>query len=65
MTWQPLSEVELDALSELLSSFDTEGTMNLEELDGYFAALLAGPDNVLPSEYLPELWGDATVNKVP
>jgi uncharacterized protein len=63
MTWQPLSEVELDTLSELLSSFDTEGAMNLEDLDGFFAALIAGPDNVLPSEYLPEVWGDATVNK--
>ncbi len=63
MTSQPLSEVELDTLSELLSSFDAEGAMNLEELDGFLAALIAGPDNVPPSEYSPVIWGDVRVNK--
>jgi hypothetical protein len=32
--------------------------MNMEPLDGYFAALIAGPDMVMPSEYLPEIWGE-------
>ena len=31
--------------------------MNLEELDGFFAALVAGPDTVLPSEYYPHVFG--------
>ena len=31
--------------------------MNVEELDGFFAALVAGPEVVLPSEYLPEVFG--------
>jgi uncharacterized protein len=31
--------------------------MNLEQLDGFLAALVCGPDNVSPSEYLPEIWG--------
>jgi uncharacterized protein len=31
--------------------------MNLEELDGFFAALIAGPEMVPPSEYLPEVFG--------
>lgn len=31
--------------------------MNVEELDGFFAALVAGPDVVMPSEYLPEVFG--------
>ena len=31
--------------------------MNLEMLDGFLAALICGPDTVLPSEYLPEIWG--------
>ncbi len=31
--------------------------MNLEELDGFFAALIAGPDTVLPSEYYPHVFG--------
>ncbi len=31
--------------------------MNLEELDGFFAALIAGPEMVLPSEYYPHVFG--------
>lgn len=30
---------------------------NLEEIDGFFAALICGPYPVLPSEFLPEIWG--------
>jgi yecA family protein len=26
-------------------------------MDGFFCALIAGPDTVMPSEYLPILWG--------
>jgi uncharacterized protein len=35
--------------------------MNLEQLDGFIAALVCGPDIILPSEYLPEIWGDDIV----
>jgi uncharacterized protein len=31
--------------------------MNVEELDGFFAALVAGPEVVMPSQYLPEVFG--------
>ena len=31
--------------------------MNLEELDGFFAALIAGPEMVMPSEYYPHVFG--------
>ena len=31
--------------------------MNLEELDGFFAALVAGPETGLPSEYYPQVFG--------
>lgn len=31
--------------------------MDIEELDGFFCALVAGPDIVMPSEYLPEVLG--------
>jgi uncharacterized protein len=53
-----LSDDELDRLNELLSRFAAKRAMNLEQLDGFFAALISGPDDVLPSEYLPEIWGD-------
>ena len=35
--------------------------MNLEQIDGFLAALICGPELVLPSEYLPVIWGDDIV----
>jgi len=60
---QPLSDAELDRLDEVLKRFGNKRAMNLEELDGFFAALICGPDDVPPSEYLPEIWGDKIVNE--
>jgi uncharacterized protein len=31
--------------------------MNVEQLDGSFAALIAGPETVMPSEYYREVFG--------
>jgi uncharacterized protein len=46
-----LSEDELDELSDFLDSFPN--AMNLEKFDGFLCALIAGPETVMPSEYLP------------
>jgi uncharacterized protein len=54
---QPLTDPELDRLSEFLRQCKGSKAMNLEELDGFFAALIAGPDTVLPSEYWPHVFG--------
>jgi uncharacterized protein len=54
---QPLSDDELNRLGEFLDEIGAPA-MNMEALDGYFAALICGPDVVLPSEYLPEIWGE-------
>ncbi len=35
--------------------------MNMEQLDGFLAALICGPELVPPSEYLPVIWGDDMV----
>lgn len=51
------SEEDNDRLAELLLRFRHEGAMNLEEVDGYFAALVCAPSLVLPSGYLPEILG--------
>jgi uncharacterized protein len=57
---RPLSEAEGDRLDALLSRFRSEHAMNnLEEIDGFFAALICSPDVALPSQYLPEIWGGA------
>jgi hypothetical protein len=60
---QPLTDAEFDKLADLLNRFGDKRAMNLEMLDGFFAALICGPDDVPPSEYLPEIWGGDMVNK--
>lgn len=52
----PLSGSDRDRLHGLLER--CPNAMNLEEMDGFFCALIAGPDVVMPSEYLPEALGD-------
>ncbi len=53
-----LTPSELDWLEGFLDSEQVpDTTMSLEELDGFFAALIAGPALILPSEYMERLWG--------
>jgi uncharacterized protein len=54
---QALTENELDRLDEFLDAIGPPA-MSLETLDGFFAALICGPEVVLPNEYLPLIWGD-------
>ena len=63
MNAQPLTDIELDKLTDVLKSFGDKRAMNLEMMDGFFAALICGPEIVLPSEYLPEIWGGDVVNE--
>jgi len=53
----PLSEAELDQLSDFLAGLHSPDALTLEGMDGLFSALIAGPQTVLPSEYLPLIWG--------
>jgi uncharacterized protein len=55
---QPLTDAEFERLSGVLRRFDNQRPMNLEQLDGFFAALICGPVSVPPSEYLPVILGD-------
>ena len=61
MKSQPLTDTELDQLSAILARFGDKRSMNLEQLDGFLAALICGPELVPPSKYLPKIWGDQTV----
>ena len=57
MSTQPLTDTEFDRLTEELQRCGNHA-MNIEMLDGFLAALICGPETVLPSEYLPKIWGD-------
>jgi uncharacterized protein len=50
-----LSDEEYARIAGMLER--SKSAMNLEMLDGFFAALICGPDVVGPSEYLREIWG--------
>jgi uncharacterized protein len=54
---KPLNDAELDRLAEFLKSCKGGRAMNVEQLDGFFAALIAGPETVMPSEYYAEVFG--------
>jgi uncharacterized protein len=54
---EPLTDAEIDRLGDFLEGCKGGMAMNIEELDGFFAALIAGPETVMPSEYYPEVFG--------
>ncbi len=54
---EPLTDAELDRLGDFLESCKGGKAMNVEQLDGFFAALIAGPEIVMPSEYNREIFG--------
>ena len=62
-----LTEEEIDRLDRFLldridEDADTEGkdegVLDISELDGFFTALVSGPVVILPSRWLPAVWGD-------
>jgi uncharacterized protein len=61
MKSEPLTDAELDHLSAILDQFGNKRSINLEQLDGFLAALICGPEVVPPSKYLPVIWGDQSV----
>lgn len=54
---ESLTDAELDRLGDFLTSCKGGKAMNLEELDGFFSALIAGPEPVMPREYNREVFG--------
>jgi len=50
--------VDLDALDAfLLSDRAPENAMGLSDLDGFLTAIAIGPETIMPSEWLPVIWG--------
>jgi uncharacterized protein len=54
----PSGPVDLAALDEYLTSDRSPpDCMDISQLDGFLAGVIAGPDMILPSEFLPVVWG--------
>ena len=65
--FMPLNDEEFERLdSFLLGRIDDdaeaegkdEGVLDISELDGMFTAIVSGPVSVMPSHWLPAIWGD-------
>ena len=67
---KPLSNNEINELDDFLLSrgldeedeaYDEtidEGIINISELDGFLTAVVSGPELMMPSQWMPEIWGD-------
>lgn len=54
----PLDQVDLKALDRFLTSDRSpRESMMLSDLDGFLTGIAVGPELVLPSEWLPLVWG--------
>ncbi len=53
----PLSEEELEELDQFLLYVDNDDSMTLDTLDGFLHAIAIGPETVMPSQWLPVVWG--------
>jgi uncharacterized protein len=55
----PLSgPIDLDALDDyLMSDHAPDDSMGLSDLDGILTGIVVGPEAILPSEWLPVIWG--------
>ena len=52
------TDPDLDWLQDVLNAIPAErDSMTIAELDGYVAALIVCPEMILPSEWLPGVWG--------
>jgi uncharacterized protein len=59
----PLTDAELERLEELLYRFNPDEAMSLEELDGFFCALICSPELVPFSEFMPLIFGGDSKHK--
>ncbi|MBT4606967.1 MAG: UPF0149 family protein [Thiotrichales bacterium] len=66
-----LAEEELEWLDNFLLSrvpedgvqnSDDEGILNISELDGFLTAIASGSKTIVPSKWLPAIWGDFEPN---
>ena len=54
----PLSDVEYEELDDFLLSVEhDDAVLDLSEFDGFITAVVSGPNTIMPSTWMPALWG--------
>ena len=54
----PLSDAELEELDDFLLSVEhDDAVLNVSEFDGLITAIVSGPETIMPSTWMPALWG--------
>jgi len=54
----PLTDVEYEELDEFLLSVEhDDAVLDLSEFDGFITAVVSGPVTIMPSTWMPALWG--------
>jgi len=51
---KPLSDSEFDSLGDVLKRLGGKAAMNIEQIDGFLAAVVCCPTIIRPPEYLPQ-----------
>lgn len=55
---QPITEEDLDFIDSILEKYGTKNSIiSVSELDGFLTAIVSGPDMIMPSEWMPAIWG--------
>lgn len=58
MNDQPITDEDLDFIDAIFEKYATDDSIvSVSELDGFLTAIVSGPDMIMPSEWLPEIWG--------
>src|SRR6056297_2008504 len=53
------TEDDLEALEAVLDALPQDGLpMGLSELNGFLTGVLLNPDQIMPSQWIPVIWGD-------
>jgi uncharacterized protein len=58
MTPEPLNDSDFESLANVLQRFGGKRAMDVEQVDGFLAALVCCPSDIAKTKYLPEFWGD-------
>lgn len=58
MNDQAITDEDLDFIDSIFEKYATDNSVvSVSELDGFLTAIVSGPDMIMPSEWLPEIWG--------